>query len=178
MSELPKCLNLGCGRRQRPDCLNVDVRSEVEPDLVVDLDRRPYALPRNHFEQIYAFDVVEHLADLRAFMEEVHEILAPDGAIEITMPHFSCANSFTDPTHRHHLGYFSLDYFTAGHPLNFYSGARFAIVERILVFHGSRFDRLVARLANRHPELYEKRFAWIFPAWFLIFKLRAVKGQD
>jgi SAM-dependent methyltransferase len=176
-SELPKGLNLGCGRRKLAGCLNVDVRAEVEPDLVLDLDHRPYALPRNHFAQVYAHDVVEHLADVRAFMEEVHEILEPGGIIEITMPHFSCANSFTDPTHRHHLGYFSFDYFTADHPLNFYSAARFALVERLLVFHGSWFDRLVARCANRRPELYEKRFAWIFPAWFLIFKLRAVKGS-
>jgi hypothetical protein len=30
----------------------------------------------------------------------------------------------------------------------------------------------VSRLANRRPDLYEKRFAWLWPAWFLIFKLR------
>jgi SAM-dependent methyltransferase len=175
MSGLPVRLNLGCGRRKLAGCLNVDARAEVEPDLVLDLDHRPYALPRNHFAQVYAHDVVEHLADVRAFMEEAHEILAPGGELEITTPHYSCANSFTDPTHRHHLGYFSFDYFTAGHPLNFYCTARFAVVERLLVFHGSLWDRLVARAANRHPALYEQRFAGIFPAWFLIFKLRAVK---
>jgi SAM-dependent methyltransferase len=175
MSQLPKRLNLGCGRDRRPGCLNVDVRAEVEPDLVWDLDRRPYPLPRHHFEQIWALDVVEHLASVKDFLEEAHEILAPGGVIEITTPHYSCPNSFTDPTHRHHLGCFSLDYFTAGHALSFYSAVRFDIVERILVFHNSPCDRLLARLANRNLELYEKRFAWMFPAWFLIFKLRAVK---
>ena len=34
---------------------------------------------------------------------------------------------------------------------------------------------LIARWANRHPEIYEQRFAWVLPAWFLIFRLRCVK---
>ncbi|HEV3075631.1 MAG TPA: methyltransferase domain-containing protein [Thermoanaerobaculia bacterium] len=175
-SELPKDLNLGCGRRHRPGCLNVDLISEVAPDLVWDLDRRPYPLPRGHFERIWALDVIEHLESVKGFLEEVYELLAPGGTIEITTPHYSCANSFRDPTHRHHLGYFSLDYFTADHQWNFYSPARFEIVERILVFDQGPAARLVSRLANRRPELYEKRFAWIFPAWFLLFKLRAQKA--
>jgi SAM-dependent methyltransferase len=176
MSELPKQLNLGCGRDRRDGCLNVDARAEVAPDLVWDLDQRPYPLPRHSFEHIQALDVIEHLESIKGFLEEVHELLVPEGTIEITTPHYSCANSFTDPTHRHHLGYFSLDYFTAGHQWNFYTAARFEIVERLLVFRHGLGDRLLARFANRHPELYERRLAWIFPAWFLIFKLRAVKS--
>jgi SAM-dependent methyltransferase len=175
MSAIKKRLNLGCGRQQRPDCVNVDAVAEVGPDLVWDLDRRPFPLPRNHFEHAYAMDVVEHLASVKEFLEEVYEILAPGGVVEITTPHFSCANSFVDPTHRHHLSYFSFDYFTAGHPLGFYSAARFEVLERILVFQHSLVNRWVSRWANRHPEIYEQRFAWMFPAWFLIVKLRAVK---
>jgi SAM-dependent methyltransferase len=178
MSDLPKRLNLGCGRIKRPECWNVDVVPDVAPDLVWDLDRRPYPLPRNHFEQIWALDVVEHLASVKEFLEEVHDLLAPGGTIEITTPHFSCSNSFTDPTHRHHLGYFSFDYFTADHAWNFYTAVRFEVVERILVFANSPVDRLLSRFANRKPELYERRLAWIFPAWFLIFRLRAVKKTD
>jgi SAM-dependent methyltransferase len=175
MRDLPQQLNLGCGRRRRPDCLNVDVRAEVEPDMAFDLNCRPYPLPRGHFQHIYANDVVEHLADVKDFVEEVHELLAPGGILEITTPHFSSGNSFADPTHRHHLGYFSFDYFTGGSSWNFYSAVRFEIAERQLVFYNTPLDRLAAHLANRHPDLYEKRFAWLFPAWFLIFKLRAVK---
>ncbi len=171
---LPARLNLGCGRDRRADCLNVDVLAEVGPDLVLDLDRHPYPLPRRHFTHIYAKDVVEHLADVPRFMEEVHELLVPGGTLEITTPHFSCANSFTDPTHRRHLGLYSFDYFTGDHPWSYYSKARFELIERLLVFRNTPLDRLVAHFANRHPQLYERRFAWIFPAWFMIFQLRAV----
>jgi SAM-dependent methyltransferase len=176
VSELPKQLNLGCGHDRRAGCLHVDARPEVAPDLLWDLDQRPYPLPRGSFERIWALDVIEHLASVKGFLEEVHELLVPGGTIEITTPHYSCSNSFTDPTHRQHLGYFSLDYFTAGHQWNFYTAARFEIVERNLVFRHDLGGRILARFANRHPQLYERRFAWIFPAWFLIFKLRAVKA--
>ncbi|HEV8238177.1 MAG TPA: methyltransferase domain-containing protein, partial [Thermoanaerobaculia bacterium] len=151
----------------------VDLRGD--PDLRWDLDRHPYPLPRGHFDYIYANDVVEHLADVQQFVEESHALLRPGGILEITTPHFSSANSYTDPTHRHHLGYFSFDYFTDGHQWSFYSSARFEIVERTLVFSSGALTRVVERLANRKPRLYENRFAWLFPAWFLIFKLRAVK---
>lgn len=175
-ADLPRRLNLGCGMKKRPDCLNVDLRPSVGPDLVWDLEKRPYPLPRDHFEHIWALDVVEHLADLQDFVEEAHALLAPGGILEITTPHFSSANAFTDPTHRHRLGYFSFDYFTDGSEWSFYSGARFEIAERLLVFHNRWLDRRMANWANRHPEIYERRLAWLWPAWFLIFKLRAVKG--
>jgi SAM-dependent methyltransferase len=171
-SDLPRRLNLGCGLRKKPDCLNVDLRGE--PDLVLDLDRHPWPLPRGHFDYVWALDVVEHLADVPAFMEDVHAVLAPGGIVEITTPHFSCPNAYTDPTHRHHLGYFSFDYFTDASQWSFYTPIRFEIVERTLVFHPSHLDGLVSRLARRRPALYEKRFAWLWPAWFLIFKLRKV----
>jgi hypothetical protein len=102
----PTALNLGCGLRKRPECLNVDVVESVTPDL----------------------------------------------------------------------GYFSFDYFTADSAWGFYSRARFSFVERCLVFPTGRFSGLFARWANRHPAFYERRLAWIFPAWFLIFKLKAERA--
>lgn len=172
---MPRELNLGCGMRPREGCLNVDRAERVNPDLVWDLDRYPYPLPDSHFRKVYAGDVVEHLEKIPEFMEEAFRLLEPGGILEITTPHFSCANSYTDPTHRHHLGYFSFDYFTAAGELNFYSHARFEIAERQVVFEHSLANRLVARLANRYPRAYERRFAWMFPAWFMVFRLRAVK---
>ena len=178
LSSLPVKLNLGCGRDHRPDCLNLDLAPEVEPDLVHDLDVYPYPLPRGHFTTIYVLDVIEHVADVAAFMEEVHALLAPDGVVEITTPHFSAANAFTDPTHRRQLGMFSFDFFTAGNPLSYYSRVRFELAERILVFYPTLLSRLVTPLANRHPQAYERRFAWIFPAWFMIFRLRAIAAKN
>ena len=170
-----KLLNLGCGCRPREGYLNVDQAETTRPDLVWDLNVYPYPLPKNHFEHIHVGDVVEHLENIPAFMEEFWDLLIPNGTVEITTPHFSCANSCTDPTHKYHLGYFSFDYFTETSELNFYSRARFTIDSRSIAFHHNLVNRVVRRLANRYPHPYEQRFAWIFPAWFLVFRLRAIK---
>ena len=177
MRELPKALNLGCGSKRRDDCVNVDHRAEVSPDLVWDLNRHPYPLPRGHFERVYAHDVVEHLESVPGFMDEVHALLAPGGVLELTTPHFSCANAYTDPTHLQRLGYFSFDFFSDPVAHEFSTAASFEIVERLLVFHHGLLNRVVARLANRFPEAYEQRYTWIFPAWFMIFRLRALSGR-
>ncbi len=172
---LPRRLNLGCGRKLLEGHLNVDVQEGVEADLAWDLDRRPWPLPSNHFELIHAGDVIEHVEDIPGFMREAHRVLVPGGMLQITTPHFSCANSYRDPTHRHHLSYFSFDYFTDQGELNFEVDLRFEIVDRLIAFYPKRVNRLIAYLANRFPERYEQRFAWMFPAWFLQFRLRAVK---
>ncbi len=95
--------------------------------------------------------------------------------IAITTPHFSSANSFTDPTHRHHFGWFSLDYFTGAHEHSYYTGVRFRMRTRSLLFPPSWTNKVIRRLANRWPARYERRWAWLFPAWFLYFELEVVK---
>jgi len=170
-------LNLGCGQMKLPDCLNVDFNPAVEPDVVWDLDRRPYPFPKGHFERVFVKDVIEHLEDVPGFMTEIHSLLAPGSVVEITTPHFSSANAFTDPTHRRQLGWSSFDYFTESSQWSFYTGVRFEILHRTIVFHHSTLNRVVSRLANRYPAAYEHRWAWIFPAWFLIFELRAIPSD-
>ena len=82
---------------------------------------------------------------------------------------------YTDPTHRHHLGYRSFDYFTEDHALRYYSAARFRISQRILRFHGGVLDAIVRRIAARWPDFYEHRLAWVLPAFYLEFELTADK---
>jgi SAM-dependent methyltransferase len=173
---LPRKLNLGCGQDRRDGFLNVDAIASVKPDLVWNLDRFPYPLPSDQFDEILALDVVEHLENPVHFIEECWRVLRPGGEIQLTTPHFSSANSFRDPTHRWHFGYYSFEYFTDQHSLAHYSNARFATVDRRLVFPPTRLNRIVASLARRNYRRYEDRWCWIFPAWFLEFRLRAVKS--
>ena len=168
-------LNLGCGRKKFSDHVNVDVVANVEPDVVHDLDRYPYPFADSSFNEACAYDVIEHVADVPAFLREIWRVARPGATVKLTTPHFSCRNSYTDPTHRRHLGYFSWDYFTAGHPFSFYGSEGFLIHRREIVFTPSFSNRLIWRLANRWPAAYESRWAWIFPAWFLSVDLTVVK---
>ena len=71
-----------------------------------------WPLPDDHFKTVFAYDVLEHLDDLVATMEDIHRVCQPGAVLTVTVPHFSCANAFTDPTHRHYFGLRSFNYFT------------------------------------------------------------------
>jgi SAM-dependent methyltransferase len=177
VNALPARLNLGCGQKKLPGHLNVDRVASIQPDLVHDLDVHPYPLPDGAFEEICAYDVVEHVADVTVFMNEIWRVAQPGAVVKLTTPHFSCSNSYTDPTHRRHLGWSSFDYFTQGHQWNYYGSDGFEIRHRSLVFAPSLMNKLVGRLANRFPDRYEARWAWCFPAWFLYFELTVHKAE-
>ena len=168
-------LNLGCGRKPMPGAVNLDISADVGADVVHDLTKLPWPLPSDAFRQVYAFDVIEHLGDVVRVMEEIHRICQPGARVHITVPHFSSANAFTDPTHQHQFSAFSFDYFDESHGLAFYSRARFTRRSVEIVFYPSLVNKLVHRVANRRPTAYERRWAWMFPAWFLSIDLEAVK---
>src|ERR1700730_1601303 len=83
----PDRLNLGCGRKLMPQALNVDVNPTVGADLVHNLDERPWPLPDDRFTEVFAFDVLEHCADLIRVMEEIHRVCRHGGIVRITTPH-------------------------------------------------------------------------------------------
>lgn len=168
-------LNLGSGQRQRSDAVNVDSVPDTRPDLVLDLDCLPWPFEDNRFTEVLAYDVLEHLDRLVPVMEEIHRVCRPGATVRITVPHFSSANAFTDITHRHYFGWFSTHYFTGENHWAFYSRARFTRLATSLMFHPSPSNAMVRRLANRYPAEYERRWTWMFPAWFLYFELGVVK---
>ena len=117
-------LHLGSGRKYDPNAVNVDLTRATSPDLVHDLDARPWPLPQDHFEEVWAYDVIEHLDDVVATMEEIHRVSRDGAVVKITVPHFSCANAFTDPTHRHYFSAASFNYFTGDNEFDFYTDRR------------------------------------------------------
>jgi len=173
---IPVRLNLGCGRKPMAQAWNVDVAAECGADATFDLNLRPWPLPKDHFKEIFAMDVIEHVESVPSVLEEIHLVASPGALIHVTVPHFSSHNAFCDPTHRHFFGMRSFDYFTKGHALDFYSKARFEVESVQLYFRPSLLNKIIWRLANRWPDVYERRWSWIFPAWFLEVKLRVLKG--
>jgi SAM-dependent methyltransferase len=168
-------LNLGCGLKRAPGAVNLDITPETNPDITHDLNHLPWPFPDNHFREVLAYDVIEHLDDFIAVMEEIHRVCRDQAVVRLTVPHFSCANAYTDPTHRRAFGYFSMDYVTGEHELQFYTRARFRKLSGRMMFYPSLLNKLVWRLANRYPAAYERRWTWMFPAWYLYFELEVRK---
>lgn len=170
-----RILNLGSGPKKMTGAVNVDVVDSTRPESVHDLNVRPWPLDTAAFDEIHAYDVLEHVHDVVAFMEEVHRVCAPEGVVHITVPHFSSGNAWRDPTHRRAFTHDTLLYFDSRHPRAFYSSARFETVHSEIIFAKTLINKLVSRLANRWPASYEDRWAGIFPAWYLYWKLRRVE---
>jgi SAM-dependent methyltransferase len=168
-------LNLGCGRKVFPDAVNLDVTPRTNPDVVHDLNQVPWPFADDSFNELRAYDILEHLDDLLSVMEEVHRVCKAGATVKITVPHYSSSNAFTDPTHRHFFSLCSFDYFTEENATSFYSRARLRINVARLQFHPSLMNKFVWRLAGRYPQAYEQRWAWIFPAWYVYFELQVLK---
>jgi hypothetical protein len=168
-------LQLGSGKKYNELAVNVDLVARTKPDLVHNLDLMPWPLPDDRFREVWAYDVIEHLDNVVRVMEEIHRVSTDGAVVKITVPHFSCANALTDITHRHFFSAASFKYFTGENEFDFYTDRRFRKRGARIVFAPTFLNKFVHRLANRYPEAYERRWAWIFPAWFLYFELEVVK---
>jgi SAM-dependent methyltransferase len=172
-----RILNLGSGLKPRPGAVNLDIVATTNPDVVHDLNVRPWPFDDGAFDEIWAQDVIEHLDDVVGTMEEIHRVSSAGGVVHITVPHFSCANAFTDITHKHYFSYFSFGYFTGENEFPFYTPVKFAKRAAQIVFRPTLLNKIVWRLATRWPGRYERRWPWIFPAWFLYFELEVLKDR-
>jgi SAM-dependent methyltransferase len=155
-------LNLGCGRKRLEGAVNVDSAKVVGPDVLHDLNCRPWPFRDGQFDEVLAHDVVEHLDDVVATLEEIHRVARDRAVVRITVPHFSSANAFTDPTHRHQFGWSIFHYFTDEREFAFATTARFRRRATRIVFAPTLSNRLVHRLANRYPDAYERRWGGCF----------------
>lgn len=83
----PKKLNLGCGFDHREGYLNVDMNSWHGPDLLADVRRLDF-LPAQHYDEILAQDVLEHLPrnDTVRVLAHWNRLLKDKGRIVIRVP--------------------------------------------------------------------------------------------
>ena len=171
-----KILDLGCGLNKTPGAVCLDKVRDVNPDIVHDLESFPYPFDENVFDEIKLNSVIEHISDVLALMEECHRIAKPGAELEIVTPHYSSSNSWTDPTHKQHLGYFSFDFFTGAEGMiGFYSSKRFEIIHRKLFLHTRHKVFGIEWLANRFPRTWEKFYCYRYPARHMIIKMRVIK---
>ena len=117
-------------------------------------------------------------------MEEIHRVAKPNARVILILPFFSWSWGFEDITHKHFFGYHSFDTFTnvpdAPEKFVHYSKIRFEILKREILFsHYENKGRLASKsieiLVNKFPDVYQRIFAYIFPAVELYFELRVIK---
>jgi SAM-dependent methyltransferase len=170
-------LNLGCGGKRVPGFVGVDKFSTPAVDVRADLtETLPFE--RSSVDEILLDNVIEHMMDIPALMHEMHRVCRDGATVRILTPHFTSLSSWRDPTHVHHLSYFSLDHFTREQVAHYTSaGHRFEILERKLSFGGlmGNIGRLIFMLS---PRSYESNWCFLFRASTLSFLLKVIKSEQ
>ncbi len=109
-------LLIGCGHdRRRLLCIDgskgwnnlitLDINPRVNPDVVHDLDALPYPFLDGEFDEIHAYEVLEHCGrqgDWRFFFaqfDEFYRILKPGGLFYATVPSWDSVHAWADPGH-------------------------------------------------------------------------------
>lgn len=121
-------LDLGCGTAKVSGAVGLDVVPLTGVDVVVNLEERPYPFPANTFDVIYLNDVIEHIPDTIATMEEIHRILRPDGRVFIRVVNWNSHYTAMDPTHVRAFTEHSFDFFGKRQGRSYYSQARFDVL--------------------------------------------------
>ena len=168
-------IDLGCGPAKVPGAFGVDHHPYEGVDQVLSLDETPWPLDDSGYDRIYARHVIEHLADVPSFMNEVHRIGKPGAILEVVTPHFSSIDSYKDPTHRWHLATTWYEVFTQSYLSE--QMADFEHLESELTFGKSLrsiLPKLMIRLKGR--TWWEKHYAFTYPARNITTRLRIVKS--
>lgn len=151
-------LNLGCGNKKLPGWVNCDYGDYY--DRFIDLNDPDWAmwgLRASSADEVLMDQVLEHLSDTTAVMENIHRVLKPGGVATIRVPFAGSYAAWNDPTHRHHFTPETFRYFEVGHPSQHYVGVAFRKVEVRWLDDNSTW---LARLRNRIP--FRDQLRWLF----------------
>jgi SAM-dependent methyltransferase len=105
-------INLGSGKDYKRGYLNIDLRKEVLPDILLDLSNQilfPVYVKSEHFglielaegqfDEIIANDVLEHVPNLETLMGNCLKVLKTGGKFIINVPYELSYGAWQDPTH-------------------------------------------------------------------------------
>lgn len=90
-------VNLGCGEHKAPGWYNVDIRAEVDPDLVADAVR--LNLPDESVEAFYLGHILEYMdqVSMKVCLLNVRRMLIPGGLVAAVGMDLDKVNEQSDP---------------------------------------------------------------------------------
>ncbi len=166
-------LHLGCGRIKKTGYVNCDISSEVNPDKIVDLEKK-LPFKDDSIEEIIIEHCLEHIKSLYELLSEMYRVCKNDAVVKIKVPYFSSESAFSTMTHVRFFTCTSFDFLDSRSPIHYDSPAiDMRVIKKKL--HWRKPFKLFEYIFNLNPRLYQELFCWIFPARELEIELRVVK---
>jgi len=150
-------INLGAGNQIEKNYINHDLtKHRPEIDICFDLNDKSWLndilrldlCEKIKFDEIKAFDVIEHLDDPINFMDNCWELLKPDGVLYLKACGWQNPNFWVDITHKRAFDIKSFDYFDPeteiGKEYGYYTSKRWKIINK-------NFDRRMNVIIKLSP---------------------------
>lgn len=147
-------LDIGCGKFKTPGSIGIDCHALPGVDIVHDANNPFTMFADNSIDKIIMSHCLEHLDDTVQVIIEMHRMLRTGGLLIIDVPHVSSLQAFADPTHKAFFTIQSMDFFTSRVATDYYSPARFDIIEQKILFMPGY--KLLEPLFNTKPYYFEK----------------------
>jgi SAM-dependent methyltransferase len=91
-------LNIGCGYLKLENAINIDIDERCNPDQVVDVTKG-LPFPDNHFDFVYAHQVLEHIFDWEKLMLEIWRVMKLGAEFYAGVPMFPSRNAIAGGGH-------------------------------------------------------------------------------
>ncbi len=152
-------LDLGCGSNKLKGSVGLDVHPAPGVDVICDLNAPIWPVRGSSVDAVWSNQLVEHVADVVAFLEQLHTCVRPGADIVLLAPHYSSTYAWSDPTHRRGVALLSLDYACS------YLPGKYAVVHRFfgLPTAGRGLTGLVLAALNRSLARQRTYERWITP---------------
>jgi SAM-dependent methyltransferase len=166
-------LNVGCGNNKIEGYIGVDKYECDAAEYICDIENNKLPFDDNTVTDIILDNVIEHFYDIPKVMNELIRVSKKGAIIKIITPHFSSLKSWIDPTHFHHLSYFSFDYYER-EVFSHYVGNGIAIKNKKISFGGGLMGLTARIIFKINPKKYEQKYCFIFRASSLTFTLQVL----
>jgi SAM-dependent methyltransferase len=112
-------LDLGCGSNKQPGYIGMDIRRVAGVDIVHDVQKVPYPLPKECCHVVLMSHLWEHIEPKYrlAVMDEIWRIMKPEGQLLISAPYYLSFGAYQDPSHYPCPNEATFTYFDPGYGL-------------------------------------------------------------
>lgn len=174
-------LNLGCGNDILEGYVNLDKYNLDGVDAVHDIEKLPLPFPDDHFDEIYAKDIIEHI-DYIPVLKDLHRIMKPGGILTIKSPHYTSTNFWTDPTHKHAFAVRTFSFFAKNNPnfkyenRKYYFDFAFRRINKVRITFSKHFPHnwVMEKIVNMHPKI---QMIYELTGWHTLFPAENVEVE-